>query len=250
MREESAHICALKWLDCIDSTPTLWRTALRAMILAAGRGERLRPLTDALPKPLIEIGGKPLIVRHLERLANAGFGEVVINLAWLGEKIADYLGNGEGFGLDIRYSQEPPGALETAGGIVHALPLLGDAPFLTVSADVLTDYPFERLREPAGNQAAHLVLVDNPPHHPTGDFVLDENRVQLGNGDRLTFSGLAVYDPALFAGLPPGRRAIRPVLEQAIAEGRVSGEHYTGRWADIGTPERLARAQQSFEDDC
>lgn len=219
------------------------------MILAAGRGERLRPLTDTTPKPLIEVGGKPLIVRHLERLAAAGIEEVVINLAWLGDTIADYLGHGEAFGLDIRYSRESPEALETAGGIVQALTMLGDAPFLAVSADVLSDYPFERLLDIKTNDPAHLVLVDNPPHHREGDFALDSGKVGLAGSRRLTYSGIARFDPVFFAGLSPGRRALRPVLEQAIAEDRVSGEHYAGLWADIGTPERLAEAQQSFGDD-
>ncbi|NBB92544.1 MAG: NTP transferase domain-containing protein [Gammaproteobacteria bacterium] len=222
---------------------------MRAMILAAGRGERLKPLTDHKPKPLIEVGGKSLIARHLERLADSGFEEVVINLGWLGERIVDHLGQGEAFGLHIQYSQEPPGALETAGGIVHALSLLGDAPFLAVSADVLTDYPFERAMQCEVTGAAHLVLVDNPAHHPGGDFALDSGRVRREGADCLTFSGIAVFDPALFAGLSPGRRALRPVLEQAILEGRVAGEHYSGRWADIGTPQRLAEAQQSFAGD-
>lgn len=219
------------------------------MILAAGRGERLRPLTDTTPKPLLEVGGKPLIAHHADRLAAAGFEEVVVNVAWQGRKIVDFLGNGRAFGLAIRYSQEPPGALETAGGIVQALPMLGNSPFLVVSADVLTDYPFERLRDADFTQPAHLVLVDNPPHHPKGDFALDGGQVRSGGGNRLTFSGIAVFDPCLFDALPPGRRALRPVLEQAIAAGRVGGEHYTGRWADIGTPRRLAEAQQSFEAD-
>lgn len=217
------------------------------MILAAGRGERLRPLTDTTPKPLIEVGGKPLIVRHLERLSAAGFRSVVINLGWLGDRIPERLGTGEDFGLEIRYSKEPPEALETAGGIVQALPLLGEAPFLVVSADVLTDYPFERLRAHGKELPAHLVLVDNPPHHPNGDFALTQGRVASRGDLRLTFSGIAVFAPALFTGLSPGRRALRPVLEQAIAEGLVSGERYCGLWNDIGTPARLAEAQQSFE---
>lgn len=222
---------------------------MRAMILAAGRGERLRPLTDSTPKPLIEVGGKPLIVRHLERLAAAGFSEIVINIAWLGERIMDHLGNGDAFGVTIRYSREPPEALETAGGIVQALPLLGDRPFLTVSADVLTDYPFERLRDIESPRLAHLVLVDNPPHHPQGDFSLENGQVRSGSGNAMTFSGIAVFEPSLFAGLSPGRRPLRPVLEQTIAAGRVGGEHYAGMWADIGTPERLADVQQSSDPD-
>ncbi|WP_376696995.1 N-acetylmuramate alpha-1-phosphate uridylyltransferase MurU [Wenzhouxiangella sp. EGI_FJ10305] len=222
---------------------------MRAMILAAGRGERLRPLTDNTPKPLIEVGGKPLIVHHLERLAAAGFEDVVINLGWLGGQIAERLEDGRILGLQIRYSQEPPGALETAGGIVEALPLLGEKPFLVVSADVMTDYPFGRLREIELAGQAHLVLVDNPPHHRVGDFGLESGRVYAGNGKRLTFSGIAVFEPSLFAGLSPGRRPLRPVLEQAIAAGRVGGEHYAGMWADIGTPERLADVQQSSDPD-
>lgn len=221
---------------------------MRAMILAAGRGERLKPLTDRTPKPLIEVGGKPLIVHHLERLARAGIGEVVINLAWLGDRIEAFLGTGSAFGLEIRYSREPTGALETAGGIRQALPLLGDAPFLAISADVLTDYPIERARDIELSGLAHLVLVNNPPHHPHGDFALESGRVRAHGARRLTYSGIALFDPALFAGLAPGHRALRPVLEQAIAESRIAGEHYLGTWADIGTPKRLAEAQQSFCD--
>ncbi len=216
---------------------------MKAMILAAGRGERLRPLTDSVPKPLIRIGGKALIVRHLEALAEAGFSDIVINLAWLGEQIQHALGDGRSFGLSIRYSREPT-ALETAGGIIQALPLLGDQPFVVISADVLTDYSLNRL--PASlDGLAHLVLVDNPPHHPDGDFALDGRQIKLSESGRLTFSGIAVFDPALLTGLTPGRRALRPVLEAAIAAGQVSGERYGGLWADVGTPERLAAAEQS-----
>ncbi|NBD95254.1 MAG: NTP transferase domain-containing protein [Gammaproteobacteria bacterium] len=220
---------------------------MHAMILAAGRGERLRPLTDETPKPLIEVGGKALIVHHMERLAAAGVEDIVINVAWLGEQIVERLGDGRAFGVRIRYSTEPPGALETAGGIVQALPHLGERPFLVVSADVWTDYPFERLLAARLTHPAHLVLVDNPPHHPEGDFSLAAGRVRSGGDNRLTFSGIALFDPALFADLPPGRRPLRPVLERAIEADRVGGEHYTGEWNDIGTPQRLAHAQQSFE---
>lgn len=216
---------------------------MKAMILAAGRGERLRPLTDRVPKPLIEVGGKALIVRHLEALAVAGFREVVINLAWLGEQIRSTLGDGARFGLSIAYSEEPAGALETAGGIFQALPLLGDQPFLMISGDVLCDYPLARLRTggPAGR--GHLIMVDNPPHHPGGDFGIDA-RGRLHPGGGLTFSGIARLEPELFAGLPPGRRPLRPVFEQAIAEQALSGEHYRGLWSDVGTPERLSEAEQ------
>lgn len=218
---------------------------MHAMILAAGRGERLRPLTDRVPKPLVEVGGKPLIVHHLEALAAAGLRDIVINLGWLGEQIAEALGRGQSLGLSIRYSREPPGALETAGGIVEALPLLGSEPFAVVSADIRCDYDFARLpRRPAGK--GHLVMVDNPLHHPRGDFALREGKVVADGRAKLTFSGIAVFDPALFRGLPAGRRALRPVLEDAIAAGEISGEHFPGRWSDIGTPERLAAAQQSW----
>ena len=216
---------------------------MKAMILAAGRGERLRPLTDHCPKPLVPVGGKALIVRHLEALAAAGFDAVVINLAWLGEQIREALGDGADFGLHLSYSQEPVGALETAGGIIQALPLLGDEPFLMISGDVLCDYPLARLKDFRPQGLGHLVLVDNPEHHPGGDFAIGpEDRLISGGG--LTFSGIAVLDPDLFADLPPGRRALRPVFEQAIAQGRLGGEHYSGLWSDIGTERRLADAEQ------
>ncbi len=213
---------------------------MQAMILAAGRGERMRPLTDTLPKPLLPAGGRPLIEWHLRALAATGFREVVINHAWLGERLTAALGDGRRFGLRIRYAPEPPGALETAGGIVNALPLLGDAPFLVINGDVWTDYPLERLPTLGEDDLAHLVLVDNPPHHPAGDFHLREGRVQADGRLRLTFAGIGVYAPELFAGLPPGRRPLAPLLREAMAAGRVSGEHYRGRWFDIGTPQRLA----------
>jgi len=218
---------------------------MRAMILAAGRGERLRPLTDTTPKPLLEVGGKALIIHHLERLAASGFDQVVINLGWLGEKISLALGDGSSFGLKIHYSPEPPGALETAGGIVQALPLLGDSPFLVVSGDILCDFPFETLigHDPAG--LAHLVMVDNPDHHPRGDFCLaDDGRLGIDYGPSLTFSGIAVYRREMFAELAPGRRPLRPLFDQAVTEGQLSGEHYRGHWSDIGTAERLAAAER------
>jgi len=216
------------------------------MILAAGRGERLRPLTDTTPKPLIEVGGKPLIVHHLDNLARAGFTDVVINLGWLGEQIPEALGNGNRFGLRIRYSPEPPGALETAGGIVHALEMLGDTPFLVVSGDVLCDYPFGALRGMKMEALAHLVMVDNPPHHPSGDFGIVNGRIVMEAAGKLTFSGIAVFDPALFTPLKPGVRPLRPVLENAIAAETVGGEHYRGRWFDTGSAERLSEARESL----
>ncbi|MGY6554005.1 MAG: N-acetylmuramate alpha-1-phosphate uridylyltransferase MurU [Wenzhouxiangella sp.] len=217
---------------------------MRAMILAAGRGERLQPLTNRIPKPLIEVGGKPLIVRHLEALAAAGFSEVIINLAWLGDKIRAALGNGANFGLSILYSEEPPGALETAGAIVQALPRLGDQPFVVIAGDVLCDYAFDRLRPPTGKDLGHLVMVDNPEHHPGGDFALVAGRLRNTAKPRLTFSGIGVYTPALFADLAPGRRALRPVFNAAIAADRLSAEHHRGLWCDIGTAERLTAAQR------
>lgn len=217
----------------------------RAMLLAAGRGERLRPLTDNLPKPLIEIGGKPLIVHHIEALRAAGVARLVINLSWLGELIRQRLGDGSELGVSIAYSEEPPGALETAGGIVEALPLLGTAPFIAVSADVFTDYPFERLIRHEAPSAAHLVLVDNPAHHTQGDFALDGDRVGRCGPKRLTFGGIGRFDPSLFAALEPGRRPLRPVLEGAIERGVVTGEHYGGVWCDVGTPARLEAARRA-----
>lgn len=214
--------------------------AMKAMILAAGRGERMRPLTDHTPKPLLEVGGAPLIEHHVRALGRAGVTEVVVNLAWLGERIAGYLGDGTRYGLSIRYSREGAQGLETGGGIHHALPLLGDQPFWVVNGDVWTDYPFERLpREPAGE--AHLVLVDNPQHHPSGDFALDDaGRVGERGEPRLTFSGIGVYRPQLFVGCEAGAFRLAPLLRRAMAAGGVSGEHYAGGWCDVGTPQRLA----------
>ena len=210
------------------------------MILAAGRGERMRPLTDHTPKPLLEVGGKPLIVWHLERLAIAGFREVVINHAHLGEQIENTLGNGAEWGLSIQYSAEGQ-ALETAGGIVKALPLLGQLPFLVVNGDIYTDINFAGLSQalPEG-ELAHLVLIDNPPQHAQGDFAFDDNALALKGSRMLTFSGVGVYRPAMFAGIPYGQAAkLAPLLKLAIAQGRASAEHHQGLWHDVGTPERL-----------
>ena len=212
---------------------------MRAMILAAGRGERLRPLTDRVPKPLIEVGGKPLIVHHLEALARAGFGQVVINLAWLGEQIRQTLGDGQRWNLEIHYSPEPDGALETAGGIVQALPLLGEKPFLVLSGDVYCDYPLHQLRQGLPNSLGHLLMVDNPAHHPHGDFRLGGHGVLEKGSPALTYSGIGVLHPDLFRGLAAGRLPLRPLFDQAIAEQSLTGEHYAGLWSDVGTPERL-----------
>ncbi|MEF8833251.1 MAG: nucleotidyltransferase family protein [Halofilum sp. (in: g-proteobacteria)] len=221
---------------------------MNAMILAAGRGERMRPLTDDRPKPLLGVGGRPLIDWHLDALARGGFTRVVINTAWQGRKLRAYVGDGGPRGLDVRYSDEGERALETAGGIARALPLLGPQPFAVINGDIYTDYPFADLTLPTG-RLAHLVLVDNPPQHPDGDFGLDGARVTTDTSARLTFAGIGVYRPALFSGLPRRPLRLAPILERAIAAGLVSGEHYRGEWHDIGTPERLrtldARLQRS-----
>ena len=213
---------------------------MKAMILAAGRGVRMRPLTDTTPKSLLAVGGKPLIVWQLEKLARAGFGEVVVNHAHLGDMIEAALGDGSRFGLSIRYSAEGE-ALETAGGIALALPLLGVQPFLVINADIYSDYDYSAL---AGlelqDRLAHLVLVDNPPQHPRGDFALEAGRVREAGERLLTFSGIGVYAPRLFGGIPAKAKvALAPLLRKAMAAQRVSGEHYQGRWHDIGTAERL-----------
>jgi MurNAc alpha-1-phosphate uridylyltransferase len=216
---------------------------MKAMILAAGRGERMRPLTDATPKPLLMAGGKPLIVWHLERLAAAGFRKVVVNLAHLGEKIRAALGDGRAFGLSIAYSPEPPGALDTAGGIARALPLLNDAPFLVVNGDIWCDWDFRRAAALAG-RPAHLVFVDNPPHHPEGDFCLEGETVRLAAGrpgPSLTYAGIGVFEPHFFAAVPKDAvMKLRPLLDAAVARNQVTGERHLGRWTDVGTPERLA----------
>ncbi len=225
------------------------------MILAAGRGERMRPLTDTLPKPLLYAGNKPLVEYHLENLARAGFVEIVINHSYLGQMIEAALGNGKRYGVSIRYSHELV-ALETAGGITQALPLLRDElgrgktaaqPFLTVNADIYCEIDFSTLlpvlwhmRANPDRDLAHLVLVDNPAHHTGGDFTLDSGSVALAEKNKLTFSGIGVYQPELFRDVAPGAAAkLAPLLRQAIALGRVSGEHYPGVWVDVGTPERL-----------
>lgn len=209
------------------------------MILAAGRGERMRPLTDTTPKPLLRVAGKPLIEYHIEALARAGVRRLVVNHAHLGEQLVAFLGDGARWGVSVAYSPEPAGALETGGGIQRALPLLGDAPFWVVNGDVWIDYPFPPPHMPA-DVLAHLVMVDNPQHNLRGDFVLaDTGLLSDAGGGRLTFSGIGVYRPELFAACVPGVFPLAPLLRQAMAAGRVSGEYFAGRWLDIGTPERL-----------
>ena len=200
----------------------------------------MRPLTDAQPKPLLHVAGKRLIEYHLERLAAGGFREVVINTAWHGDQVEAALGAGTRFGLSITYSHERPEALETGGGIFNALPLLGSAPFLIVNGDVWTDIDFGALRRPPpANSLAHLVLVPNPPQHARGDFLLEQGMIADGEGARRTYSGVGIYSPEMFAGCTPGKFPLLPLLRQAIAARRLTGELHSGRWYDIGTVERL-----------
>jgi len=212
---------------------------MRAMILAAGRGERMRPLTDTVPKPLLEVGGKPLIVWHLERLAAVGVSDVVINLCWLGEKIRARLGDGRQWGLRLHYSPEPPGALETGGGIFRALAKLGDEPFVVVNGDIFCDFDISLLTL-GPDDVACLVMVPNPSHNRAGDFALCDGRLRDDAGEGLTFSGIAMYRAALFDGCEEGVFPLAPLLRDAMAESRVGGLLHSGLWRDVGTPQRLA----------
>lgn len=217
------------------------------MILAAGRGERMRPLTDNCPKPLLAAAGKPLIVWHIERLRSAGVRDIVINHAHLGHMIEAELGSGEALAVRLRYSAEPQ-ALETAGGIRQALALLGETPFIVVNGDIHCDFDLARLIETGASLTAdtlaHLVLVPNPTHHPDGDFGLRNGRLRLADTDRLTYSGVGVFQPALFANIQPGTRAaLGPLLRENINRDRISGERHDGYWLDVGTPERLAELE-------
>ncbi len=228
---------------------------MKALIFAAGLGERMRPLTDHTPKPLLRAGGKPLIVWHLEKLAAMGIRDVVINISWLAGQFPQVLGDGERWGLRLHWSHEGPAPLETGGGMLHARPLLGEEPFLLVNGDVWTDYDFTRLpAEPAG--LAHLVLVDPPVHKAHGDFALhDDGTVRTEGPRRLTYAGLGVYRPALLddwravigdaAGEPP-RFMLAPLLRARMPEGAITGEHWDGRWTDVGTPERLAELEATL----
>ncbi|RLU10121.1 mannose-1-phosphate guanylyltransferase [Pseudomonas prosekii] len=220
---------------------------MKAMILAAGKGERMRPLTLTTPKPLVRAGGVPLIEYHLQALAAAGFTEVVINHAWLGQQIEDYLGDGSRFGLSIQYSPEGE-PLETGGGIFRALPLLGDEAFVVVNGDIWTDYDFRALRQPIAG-LAHLVLADNPVHHPNGDFILVDGQVRDADADAqtLTYSGIAVLHPQLFEGCSAGAFKLAPLFRKAMAAGQVTGERLEGQWVDVGTYERLAEAEALIE---
>ncbi|MDT6919524.1 N-acetylmuramate alpha-1-phosphate uridylyltransferase MurU [Pseudomonas atacamensis] len=220
---------------------------MKAMILAAGKGERMRPLTLTTPKPLVRAAGVPLIEYHLCALAAAGFTEIVINHAWLGQQIEDHLGDGSRFGLSIQYSPEGE-PLETGGGIFRALSLLGDDAFLVVNGDIWTDYDFSVLHQPI-NGLAHLVLADNPAHHPKGDFTLIDGKVQDGEPDAqtLTYSGIGVLHPQLFDGCSDGAFKLAPLLRNAMAKGEVTGERLKGHWVDVGTYERLAEAEALIE---
>ena len=212
---------------------------MKAMILAAGRGERMRPLTDHTPKPLLSAAGKPLIEYTIKQLVSAGFNDIVINHAHLGKQIEEKLGNGNQFGAIIKYSPEGEQGLETAGGIINALHLLGDDVFLVVNGDIATDFPFAELKD-LNVDLAHLVLVDNPDHNTQGDFSLDnDGKVTETGFEKLTFSGIGLYRPELFSNTPAGSSKLAPLLRRAISDHRVSGQKYEGFWMDIGTPERL-----------
>lgn len=220
----------------------------------------MRPLTDQVPKPLLPVGGVPLIERHIVTLAAAGITEIVVNTSYLADQLSNFLGSGDQWGVDIVVSHESS-PLETAGGIIQALPLLGDQPFLVVNGDIYTDYPFERLHDhPVATGGAHLVWVDNPPHHPEGDFMLSDGRViaEVGASNdaqpaalpaaahAVTFSGIGRYSPAFFAGCQPGKQPLKPLMVNAMRAGLLSGEHYLGEWEDVGTPERLGILDKRF----
>ena len=224
---------------------------MKAMILAAGMGNRMRPLTLHTPKPLLEVGGKPLIVWHIEKLQKMGVQEIVINTAWLGEKLADALGDGSQFGVKILWSHEGEG-LETAGGIINALPLLGNEPFILVNGDVWTTMDFAPLLNvQLENDLAHLVLVENPVQHPQGDFTLAANKAytfeQARSGENLTYSGVAVMHPQMFDGLASGKRPLAPLLKQAMQQEKISAQKLQGVWVDVGTPERLNALDQQIQ---
>jgi MurNAc alpha-1-phosphate uridylyltransferase len=219
---------------------------VKAIVLAAGRGERLRPITDTTPKPLVPVGGKPLIVYHLEALLKAGIQDIVINLSWLAERIRSTLGNGSAYGVRIAYSDEGPLALETGGGIFNAFPLLGPDPFMVVNGDIWTDMDFSHILDGweddvRSGALARLMLVPNPTQHPHGDFGLDNDVVVERESNRFTYSGVGVYTPDLFSGCEPGKFPLLPLLKRAMAAGQLRGELHRGEWCDVGTPERLAQ---------
>lgn len=211
---------------------------MKALILAAGRGKRMKNLTDHAPKPLLKIKGKALIEYHIESLAAAGIRDIIINHSYLGHMIEQHLGSGQRFDVAIQYSPEQHPGLETGGGIVHALPLIGNNPFIVINGDIWTDYPYSQLRLPP-SFLAHIVLVDNPPHHNAGDFSYDQNRLSLQPHNKLTFSGIGIYHPAFFSTLETGTFPLAPIIRAGIKQTRVSAEHYQGIWHDVGTPDRL-----------
>ena len=210
------------------------------MILAAGHGTRMKPLTDHTPKPLLKVGGKPLIVWHIEKLKKAGFQDIIINIAWLGDQIPKALGDGSQFGVNLEYSDEQKdGALETAGGIIKALPFFEDEPFLVVNGDVWCDYEYSNKNPLTAEKLAHLILVNNPKHNPDGDFALNNQTIKTKGENKLTFSGIGYYQPDLFKKLSQGKHPLAPLLRTAMDNGKVTGEYFKGDWRDIGTPERL-----------
>lgn len=218
---------------------------MRAMILAAGRGERLRPLTDEMPKSLVEVGGRSLLERHLDHVRAAGIETVVINLGWLGDRIVERVGSGRRYGLEVVYSQEGTDILETGGGILKALPTLGEQPFLVINADVFTDMPVPDIAL-ADEHLGHLVMVPSPVYRTGGDFDIADGLIRNTSKQSLTFSGVAIYRPGFFAGCKPGRFPLAPMLRDAADRGQLSGSLYEGRWADVGTPERLARLREEL----
>ena len=215
------------------------------MILAAGRGERMRPLTDTSPKPLLKVQGKALIEYHIENLVKAGVKEIVINHAWLGHMLPEQLGDGSRWGINISYSAEGALGLETAGGIINALPLLGDEPFILVNGDIFCDFDFSQLRSDT-DSLVHLVMVPNPVQHPEGDFFLQDGRLVDQGCEKYTYSGIGVYSPSFFTGMSIERRALGPLLRQGIQSNTISGQLHQGEWRDIGTPERLAQLNKDL----
>jgi len=221
---------------------------MKAMILAAGRGSRMRPLTDKKPKPLLEVGGKPLIVWHIEKLKEAGFEEIIINIAWLGDQIPKALGEGSKYGVKLVYSDEQQiGGLETAGGIIKALPLLGDEPFLVINGDIWCDFTYSNISPLKKGDLAHLILTTNPDHHPDGDFSIQNERVSQTGKSKYTFTGIAYYHPKMFSGLVETKLPLLPLFIEAIEKDKITGELHKGKWLDIGTPERLKLLNEELD---
>jgi MurNAc alpha-1-phosphate uridylyltransferase len=222
---------------------------MRAMILAAGRGERLRPITDKIPKPMVEVGGRPLLYWHVMKLKQAGISEIIVNSAWLHEKIEEYLGDGSRFGVRIEHSVEGPGGLETAGGIVKALPFFEGKPFLVVNGDTLMDADYSQfLRDVPESGSARIFLAPNPKHHPNGDYAIEDGRAVPGGAGALTFTGAALYTPAVFSEMEPVRKPLRPVFDRLAGSGRLLASKIEGRWFDCGTVERLREADDYMKD--